>query len=451
MIDIAPRLRDAGMSEAESGAKARLLECCGEALNAARRSAGERQAFFVPGRIEVLGKHTDYAGGRSLLCTMERGFVLLVAPRADSLVCVTDAMRGERHELDLDPGLDTARGDWSAYAATVIRRVARNFPDARRGADIAFASDLPAASGMSSSSALVIAIFAALDSVNDLAGRAAYRRAISSPETLAAYLSAVESGASFGGLTGDDDGGLGILGGSEDHTAILCCRAGFLSRYAFCPVRPEGEIPFPQGRAFVIAYSGIAAEKSRGARTSYNEASLAVRRILAVWNDATARRDASLADAIGSADGASDRMRAILRASRPPDFTPHRLCDRFDQFVAESCDLIPRVAGAFARGDLAEIGMLVDRSQAGAEALLGNQVPETIALARMARANGADAASAFGAGFGGSVWAMTAAADAGEFAETWRDRYREAFPAAAASALFFVTRPGPAMTPCGGA
>ena len=450
MINIAPRLREAGMSEAESGAKARLLERCGEALDAARRSTGERQAFFVPGRIEVLGKHTDYAGGRSLLCTMERGFVILVVPRADALVCVMDAMRGESHELALDPGLDTARGDWSAYAATVIRRVARNFPDARRGADIAFASDLPAASGMSSSSAFVIGMFAALDSANDLAGRPAYRRAISSPETLAAYLSAVESGASFGALTGDDDGGLGILGGSEDHTAILCCHAGFLSRYAFCPVRPEGAIPFPQGRAFVIAYSGIAAEKSRGARTSYNEASLAVQRILTVWNEATARRDASLADAIASADGATDRMRAILRASRPPDFTPHRLCDRFDQFVAESSDLIPRVAGAFARGDLAEVGMLVDRSQAGAETLLGNQVPETIALARMARANGADAASAFGAGFGGSVWAMTAAADAREFAETWRETYRGAFPAAAASAQFFVTRPGPAMTRCGG-
>ncbi len=94
--------------------------------------------------------------------------------------------------------------------------------------------------------------------------------------------------------------------------------------------------------------------------------------------------------------------------------------------------------------------MLVDRSQAGAETLLGNQVPETIALARMARANGADAASAFGAGFGGSVWAMTSAADAHEFAETWRDAYRGAFPAAAASAQFFITRPGPAMTRCGG-
>jgi len=50
-----------------------------------------------------------------------------------------------------------------------------------------------------------------------------------------------------------------------------------------------------------------------------------------------------------------------------------------------------------------KIGVLIDRSQDGAERLLGNQVPETIALARLARDLGAVAASAFGAGFGGSV------------------------------------------------
>ena len=46
----------------------------------------ESRAFFVPGRLEVLGKHTDYAGGRSLLCTVERGICLVAAPRDDDRV-----------------------------------------------------------------------------------------------------------------------------------------------------------------------------------------------------------------------------------------------------------------------------------------------------------------------------------------------------------------------------
>jgi len=78
--------------------------------------------------------------------------------------------------------------------------------------------------------------------------------------------------------------------------------------------------------------------------------------------------------------------------------------------------------------------------------LLRNQIPETTALARLARANGADATSAFGGGFGGSVWAIIATTHAAEFADHWRDAYRDAFPDAARSAEFIVTGAGPGAT-----
>ena len=77
--------------------------------------------------------------------------------------------------------------------------------------------------------------------------------------------------------------------------------------------------------------------------------------------------------------------------------------------------IVPGAADALAEGDLDRFGALVDRSQAGAEAALGNQVPETIHLQRSARRLGARAASAFGAGFGGSVWALVAATGAETF------------------------------------
>ena len=82
-------------------------------------------AFFVPGRIELLGKHTDYAGGRSLLCALDRGFSVVVQPRSDSLVRVADAGTGDHREFQLDPDLDVPRGDWGNYVATVVRRIAR--------------------------------------------------------------------------------------------------------------------------------------------------------------------------------------------------------------------------------------------------------------------------------------------------------------------------------------
>ena len=89
------------------------------------------------------------------------------------------------------------------------------------------------------------------------------------------------------------------------------------------------------------------------------------------------------------------------------------------------------------------VGTLVDRSQQAAEDLLGNQVPETVALARLARELGAHAASSFGAGFGGSVWALVDALRADAFKEDWLAAYAARHPAAATRAEAFLARPGP--------
>ena len=95
-------------------------------------------------------------------------------------------------------------------------------------------------------------------------------------------------------------------------------------------------------------------------------------------------------------------------------------------------------------GDLVALGELVDRSQRGAELLLGNQVPETFHLARSARSLGAAAASAFGAGFGGSVWALVKRSEGQHFADCWLDSYAASFPEQATRATFFLTGAGPA-------
>lgn len=443
MRDFGGQLVARGMSTAEAQRKVKLFAACGEALAALDASAGDGHplAFFVPGRIEVLGKHTDYAGGRSLLCAMERGFAVLARPRSDSVVRAVDVVRGETRQLSLDSIVQPGEGDWVTYLSTVVRRVARDFSGVQRGMDLVFASDLPPASGMSSSSALVIAVFLALEAINELDKDPLYRTAIPSREHLGEYLGAVENGRPFG-LTA---GGLGVgtLGGSQDQTAILCCRAGVLSRYAFLPVRAEGDVPFPADHVFVVAYSGVAAEKTASARVRYNEASQAVVEILALWNATTSRADASLGQAVTSHADASVEIRAMLGASRVIGFTRQRLMDRFDQFMAEAFDIIPSTADAFSKGDLVAVGDIVARSQHGAETLLGNQTAETIDLVQMARNLGADAASAFGAGFGGSVWALVESHRASAFATAWLRDYAAAHPGAAARAEMIVTAPGP--------
>jgi len=356
---------------------------------------------------------------------------------------MVDVGRQSEVRFTLDGNLELFRDDWPKYAVTVARRLARDFPAARTGADIVFASDLPRASGMSSSSALIIAIFFALAEVNSLWRSEVYRRQIRSREDLAGYLSAVESGKDFASFSGAR--GVGTLGGSEDQVAILCSRSRFLRQYSYCPIRLEMEVAVPANYVFAIGVSGVKADKTGNARESYNRISLATREILDEWRRATGREDASLASALASKPDAASRLQGVIRHSSDPRFSPQLLLNRLAQFAEESNSLVPAAMNVFSSGELNDLGGLVDRSQLMAETLLGNQTPETIELARSARALGAIAASSFGAGFGGSVWALIHSSSAEDFREAWAASYHRAFPERAESSQFLITGAGPGL------
>ena len=59
--------------------------------------------WFVPGRIEVLGKHTDYAGGSTLVAAVDRGVTISIEPGDSGITVSTDAAPGE---LSLAAGHD---------------------------------------------------------------------------------------------------------------------------------------------------------------------------------------------------------------------------------------------------------------------------------------------------------------------------------------------------------
>jgi len=399
-------------------------------------------AHFVPGRIEVLGKHTDYAGGRSVVAAAERGFCTVVWPRVDDQVTMTDAIRAETVNFRLHPELVPQSDHWSNYPMTVARRIARNFPNARRGADIAFASDLPPAAGMSSSSAMIVAVFLALADANALLAYGEQAELFDDPTELAGYLGCIENGQSFGALEGDR--GVGTFGGSEDHTAMLCAEPNKLSQFAYCPVAFELAVPIPADYTFAIGASGVVAEKTGAAREKYNTASRLAAALVELWRRETGRNDPHLAAALGSGPDAPAHFQRIVASATDTEFDVAALSARLEHFMVESSQIIPAAGRALANGDLLTFGRLVDRSQQAAERLLGNQVPETIHLAASARRLGAAAASAFGAGFGGSVWALIPSADVEAFLAAWADDYCQKFPQNAQTSSFFSTAAGPA-------
>jgi galactokinase len=442
--ELATQLSTTGLSPEACRTKARLFARAASALSITGEAAGGQPplAFFVPGRIEVLGKHTDYAGGRTMVAAIERGFCLAALPRDDRQIVVIDAASGETIVFRADADLKPQAGSWANYPMTVARRVARNFPGATRGADIALVSDLPPAAGMSSSSALMVGVFLALSEINRLAARDEYWHNIGSPIDLAGYLGTIENGQSFGTLEGDR--GVGTFGGSEDHTAILCAVPDHVSQYAFCPVEFEKMIPLPPGYVFAVGASGVVAEKTGAARAKYNTASRLVSTLTEIWRRNTDRDDPHLAAALGSSADAGPRLLAMIEASTSSESIRAALAARLEHFSIESGEIIPEAGDALAGGHLRTFGRLVDRSQQAAEQLLGNQVPETVFLAAAARRLGAVAASSFGAGFGGSVWALIEAVKVESFLASWEAEYRAEFPQHAPLAHFFATAAGPA-------
>lgn len=416
-----------GLDPSERDAKQGLFTLVLDRWRALAPRASEPHAWWVPGRLEVFGKHTDYAGGRTLVCAVPRGFAVVAGARADGLLRVVDARNDE--QLELSPARDESFVGWRHYVHVVAARLARNFPGPPIGADLVFASDLPRASGMSSSSALMISVATALVHLARIDERAEWRANVHSPIDAAGYYACIENGRTFGTLAGD--AGVGTHGGSEDHAAIVTARPSELSAFEFVPMRPFGTCRVPAEWRFVLAPCGVPSEKTGPAKDQYNRLSLGTGVLLDCWNreQPPAR---SLGAALASSPDAVEHLHDIVRRTPVPGWTPDALARRLDHFVGEDAR-VARALGAFDEADAARMTDLASGSQIDAEVLLENQIPATSALAHRARELGAIGACSFGAGFGGSVWALVAAADAAAFASRWTT------PA-------FVARPGPAIT-----
>ena len=119
--------------------------------------------LWVPGRIEVLGKHTDYAGGRSLTCAVERGFAVAFTPRSSPEVRIVDAHDGRQAQFRSRRQPDAAGRRVDQLPDDGGPPARPQLPGLATGADIAFYSNLPRAAGLSTSSALITAVYLVLD------------------------------------------------------------------------------------------------------------------------------------------------------------------------------------------------------------------------------------------------------------------------------------------------
>jgi galactokinase len=346
-------------------------------------------AARAPGRVNLIGEHTDYNEGLVLPCAIDRDTLALVAPRDDGRWRAVS--RETRQPLDFRASAPPRRGGWGDYVHGVVRALeerGRRLP----GADLAVASEVPVGAGLSSSAALCVALVCALDAAFELGldGRAR-----------AEIAWRAESG--FAGVPCGPMDPLASALGRRDTALRIDCRS-----LEVAPVALPGRL------RLLVADSGVRRQLAAGAygdrRAECAEALRRAREEGVAAPEARALRD------LGSAD-----LPALVRALPAP------LARRARHVVLEN-ERVRATAAALARGDLAGAGAELRRGMQSLRDDFEVSTPELDALCESADAlPGVHGSRLSGAGFGGCTLHLVEAEAAGEVASELAARFAARF------------------------
>lgn len=209
------------------------------ALAAFEHAFGSTPSCVVqaPGRVNLIGEHTDYNDGFVLPCAIDRGTVVAARRRDDGQVRVIAADLGcARDAFALnEPVRRRSDAAWTAYVRGPVKHLLdEGF--ALRGADIAIAGDVPQGAGLSSSASLEVAVIQAFKSLQRLDGLP--------PARIARIAQASEN--RFAGCNCGIMDMLVSAGGVEGHALLIDCRS--------LATRP---VPLPAGLAVLVVHSRV--------------------------------------------------------------------------------------------------------------------------------------------------------------------------------------------------
>ncbi|MFY1700364.1 MULTISPECIES: galactokinase [Micromonospora] len=378
-----------------------------ERAEAAFRSGyGEPPAgrWAAPGRVNLIGEHTDYNDGYVLPFALPLRTVVAAAPQEGQRWTVRSELADEPVTFTADdvagPGRVTG---WAAYVAGVVWAL-REAGHAVPGARLTIASEVPLGAGLSSSAALEAAVLAALV---DLGG-------LDLPVQEQPRLAQRAENAYVGAPTG-------IM----DQSAVLRCRAGH-ALFLDCRTEQVEQIPFDlaaAGLALLVVDSRAPHRHADGEYAARRASCERAAGLLGV----PALREVGVADLPGALD-------------RLPDPRDRR---RLRHVVTENQRVLDTVA-LLRAGRIREIGPLLTASHHSMRDDFEITVPEVDTAVEAALAAGALGARMTGGGFGGCVLALVESDSAGAVAEAVRAAYaRRGFPAP----TWFTALPAAGATP----
>ena len=113
---------------------------------------------YAPGRVNIIGEHTDYNDGFVMPCAINYGTAVAGVKRDDHCWRVYAADLQLKDEFSLDQPLARSEQKWANYVRGVIAFIQERYPQFTQGADLVIAGDVPHSSGLSSSASLEVAV-----------------------------------------------------------------------------------------------------------------------------------------------------------------------------------------------------------------------------------------------------------------------------------------------------
>ena len=321
---------------------------------------------FAPGRVELLGNHTDYNEGLVLGAAIDRGLTVTGSARSDNRIRLSSDLMGQFEIALSDIGRQKAAG-WANYALGVTRELIERGIRIR-GFEARIGGNLSSRSGLSSSAALEVATALFLLKLHEQNLE---------PMQLARLCQQAEHRFA------------GVQSGLLDQVMSIF---GKVNHLIFFDTRTEQVelISFPADLALIIAHSGKQRELSSGDYNLRREQTSAAAKAFGV----SALRDVSLAQL----DERTNLDPLVRRRAR--------------HVVGEN-DRVQRAITLVAKGDAARFGQLLNESHQSSRDNFENSTPELDLLVQLAQnTSGVLGARLTGAGFGGAVVALCERADA---------------------------------------
>ncbi|BDR53426.1 galactokinase [Bombiscardovia nodaiensis] len=342
--------------------------------------------WSAPGRVNLIGEHTDYNAGLCLPIALPHRTFLAMKPREDDQVRLVSSFgSGEPETASLDGLQAGGVSGWTAYPVGVAWALRQAGFDQVSGFDGAFISCVPVGSGLSSSAAMTCSTALALDEAYGLGFGG------SDEGRLTLIAAAIQSendmaGASTGGM---------------DQSASMRCQAGNAieldCRPGLSALESVKQVPFDlasQGLELLVLDTQAPHQLNDGQYAARRNSCEDAAKALGVENLRV------VADQVAAAQDQQQALEEVL--DRLSDPTQRKRV----RHVITEIGRVGEFIQAFGSGDIKRAGELFNASHNSLRDDYEVTVPELDTAVDVARANGAYGARMTGGGFGGSIIAL---------------------------------------------